>query len=120
YLGDTRPTTAPHEFGHMLGLMDEYQVTTQHYEGITGQEAPEGDYLGGGGTIDEVAGTMRANIGDAASAIPADVYKVVTDYGLRHGTYAHAIADAYKQEWGTDIITDLVAVQNLCATDTDK
>src|SRR5581483_8387399 len=107
YLGDDRVTTAPHEFGHMLGLQEEYQVTSGHYEGITGEDLPEGDWLGGFGTIDEAAEAMHDEIADTATADqPARIYNVVRLYGLEQGSYSQAVADAYRDKWG-ELITAL-------------
>jgi hypothetical protein len=116
YLGDTRTTTAPHEFGHMLGLQDEYQVTAGHYEGITGEETPEGDWLGGFGSIDAAAEAMHDEIVDTATADQAArIYNVVRLYGLEQGSYAQAVATAYQGGFGSDIVKDLVGVQKLVA-----
>jgi hypothetical protein len=111
YLGDARTTTAPHEFGHMLGLQDEYQVTREHYEGITGQEVPAGDELGGAGTIEDTAFDLMYEINNPSTDQPASIYKVVTDNGIHQGEYAQMIKDEYDNSYG-DLIQDLVAIQN--------
>jgi hypothetical protein len=112
YLGDARTTTAPHEFGHMLGLQDEYQVTREHYEGITGQEVPAGDELGGAGTIEDAALDLSIEIATAGDDQADRIYKVITDNGIQQGEYAQMIKDEYDALYG-DLIQDLVAVQNV-------
>jgi hypothetical protein len=114
YLGETRTTTAPHEFGHMLGLQDEYQVTREHYEGITGQEAPAGDELGGGGTISETADDLNLEITTPGADQAQRIYQVVTDNGIQQGEYAQMIKDEYDLVYG-DLIQDLVGVQRTAA-----
>ena len=34
-------TVAPHEFGHLVGLPDEYERTLEDYESVTGEDLPE-------------------------------------------------------------------------------
>ena len=113
YLGDTRTTTAPHEFGHLLGLQDEYQVTKEHYEGVTGEEAPEGEWLGAKGTLDEIADAMHKEVIDTTTADqPGRLLKVTQDYKLSNqGTFNQSIADVYKQKYKSDIVADLAALQ---------
>jgi hypothetical protein len=101
----------------MLGLQDEYQVTAGHYEGITGEERPEGDWLGGFGGIDDAATALHDEIVDTATADQAArIYNVVLLYGLQQGSYAQAVAEAYQGGFGSDVVKDLVGVQKL-ATD---
>ena len=119
YLGDARTTTAPHEFGHMLGLQDEYQVTREHYEGITGQEAPAGDELGGAGTIEDTAFDLSFEISNPGADQADRIYKVVTDNGIQQGEYAQMIKDEYDLSYG-NLIQDLVAAQTAAPDDPDE
>jgi len=44
YVGDSRASsTIPHEFGHLVGLEDEYERTAGDYARVTGEALPAGD-----------------------------------------------------------------------------
>jgi hypothetical protein len=110
YPGDARSTTAPHEFGHMLGLQDEYQVTREHYEGITGQEAPHGATRGAGAEPADVARDLHTEITTPGADQPARIHNVITTNSITQGDYAQMVMEQYAADYGP-LVPALVSVQ---------
>ena len=102
--------TAAHEFGHMIGLEDEYQRSHRDYTRLVGEE-PEPGELDNVDDPEEVADAMRdalyTNSPAAARVAPAN--QVIASYGLHQGIYAELVAHAYQTKYGTNIVDDIVA-----------
>ena len=94
YLGDTRAAqTIPHEYGHLIGLSDEYQLHPGDYRTVTGHEPVVGDAAGPTGVT---AAQMAQNIQTQMMTLsPANVVAVSTALGLKMGAYAQQVLAAY-------------------------
>jgi peptidoglycan hydrolase-like protein with peptidoglycan-binding domain len=94
YLGDTNAAnTVPHEFGHLIGLSDEYQLHAGDYREATGHEPVVGDAAGPAGIT---PAQMAQDIQTAMVTLSAaGVYNVSVGRGLKMGAYAQQVADAY-------------------------
>jgi peptidoglycan hydrolase-like protein with peptidoglycan-binding domain len=102
--------TAAHEFGHMIGLEDEYQRSHRDYTRLVGEE-PEPGELDNVDDPEEVADAMwdalHNNSPAAARVGPAN--QVIADYGLHQGIYAELVGQVYQTKYGVDIMDDIVA-----------
>lgn len=101
--------TASHEFGHMIGLEDEYQRTHGDYKRLVGTDPPEGatDVTGDPATIaTEMHDALQ--LGDEADRVTA-AQQVVDDYSLQQGEFAQSVATAYQTAFGINIVDDIVA-----------
>jgi peptidoglycan hydrolase-like protein with peptidoglycan-binding domain len=101
--------TAAHEFGHMIGLEDEYQRSHRDYRRLTGEE-PEPGELDNEDDPEEVADAMwnalHGYSPDTARVAPANA--VIAAYGLHQGIYAELVGQIYQTKYGIDIVTDIV------------
>ena len=101
--------TAAHEFGHMIGLEDEYQRGHTDYKRLTGEDPSPGETTNAA-PAGTVATEMRAALYEAD--IPTRVTKaneVITKYDLKQGDYAQQVAAAYLTANGVRIVDDIVA-----------
>ncbi len=62
YTIDPRRSMAPHEFGHLIGLADEYNRTEEHYVDVTGEEPTVGDTTGLAADAAKTAGDIKAKL----------------------------------------------------------
>jgi len=112
YIGDPDLSdTAAHEFGHMVGLEDEYQRTHRDYQRLVGEAPPTGEEAEeGAATPAEVAEQMNNALqeDDEATRV-ANANNVITTHGLEQGEYAQQIATAYQAAFGVDIVDDIVS-----------
>lgn len=103
------PKTAAHEFGHMVGLEDEYQRSHRDYKRLTGEE-PGKRKAKKEASPGFVSWLMHIVLGmkDWRDRV---VYarKIIKKYGLAQGDYAQAVAAAYKKKYGVKIVDDIVA-----------
>jgi hypothetical protein len=58
----TDANTAAHEFGHLIGLADEYRLTAADYQRITGTAPPPGPAPASGYTTTSVMGTITGPV----------------------------------------------------------
>jgi len=110
YLGDPDiDNTAAHEFGHMIGLEDEYQRAHRDYTRLVGEEPDPGE-LDNVDDPEEVADAMWDALHNnaPASARVAPANQVITDYGLHQGIYAELVGQAYQTKYGVSIVDDIV------------
>jgi peptidoglycan hydrolase-like protein with peptidoglycan-binding domain len=96
FLGDNdAANTIPHEFGHLIGLRDEYQVHPGDYREITGNEPPVGETEGpaDGAEPDTIAQELQAAMiaHDDAAANAATVGR-----GVEMGAFAQRIVAEYR------------------------
>src|SRR5262249_5121369 len=107
---------ATHEFGHTVGLKDEYQLTHGDYVATVGSNPPAGATAAAPGspsadviarelhaalhigTFQLFSGTERA---DKAAAI-------ITRYNLRQGDFAQSVATAYNTDFHVGLVADIV------------
>ncbi len=104
HTGDTRTSLAPHEFGHLIGLQDEYNTGPEQYTIITGDQPPIGTLdapvVGGSPVPPE---TIAAEIRTAVTSSPAGQrgakaqQVVATKYSLAQGAFAQRVGVAYEQ-----------------------
>ena len=112
YIGDPDlANTAAHEFGHMVGLEDEYQRTHRDYERLTGEEPPTGETAEeGAATPASVAEEMNnALMEDDEATRVANATGVISTHSIEQGEYAQQIATAYQLAYGTGIVDHIVA-----------
>ncbi|HYO43978.1 MAG TPA: peptidoglycan-binding protein [Candidatus Limnocylindrales bacterium] len=105
HTGDTDAALAPHEFGHLLGLQDEYNTGPEQYTIITGEQP----FIGATDAPTDAAGapvapdTIAAEIRTAVTSSPANQRGtkaqavVATKYTLRQGAFAQRVAIAYER-----------------------
>lgn len=109
YIGDPDITgTAAHEFGHMIGLEDEYQRSHRDYTRLTGEEPPEGVTENEANAADVARELHDAlHVGVEVDRV-AQARGVIRRYGLAQGDYAQEVARRYQAAYGVDVITDIV------------
>ena len=104
HTGDTDAGLAPHEFGHLIGLQDEYNRGPEAYTVVTGEqprigevEAPldaSGNPVSPDAIAAEIAAAARI---DPPAARAAAVRAIVdTKYNLDQGAFATRVAEAYE------------------------
>jgi peptidoglycan hydrolase-like protein with peptidoglycan-binding domain len=90
--------TVSHEFGHMIGLKDEYQQTATDYRAETGYEAPVGQTTGptSGSTPAQVAQQLQNAIVARAlpSVSPSPARQAIA--GMHQGAFSQRVLAAYK------------------------
>lgn len=100
--------TAAHEFGHMIGLEDEYQRNHTDYKRLTGEEPQPGDE--NAADPDDVAQQMRAALlTDDQTDRVQQCNQVIQDNNLRQGVYAQQVAEKYQEQFGIGLVQDIVA-----------
>lgn len=93
FVGDTRAAeTVPHEYGHLVGLQDEYQQHPGDYVRVTGHEPPVGDASGpAGGNPATVAAALQTAI-----AARNDVNARAAVAGMSMGAWSQRVVAAYR------------------------
>lgn len=111
YLGDKdEARTIPHEYGHLIGLQDEYQLTAADYERTTGRVAPVGatEATSGASATKVASEFTKAIAGTGPTGVKdADALAVVQNHGLKQGAFSQQVMNRYTKENGTDLIQDL-------------
>ncbi len=110
-----RPSTAPHEFGHLIGLPDEYQRSPEDFAAVTGGETIEGPSNESGQTAAEIAVSLHdaLYLDDEAARAPAAT-ALLTQVGLivggvpQQGQFAQSVRRAYDEEYDSAITRNLV------------
>jgi peptidoglycan hydrolase-like protein with peptidoglycan-binding domain len=91
---DDAANTIPHEYGHLIGLRDEYQVHPGDYREITGNEPPVGESgaPADGSTPEQVAQEVQDAIlaRDSVAVLAA-----TTGRGIAMGAWAQRVVAAY-------------------------
>lgn len=111
-----RADTAPHEFGHLIGLPDEYQRTHRDFRAITG-EGRTGPANASGRTPLAIAQDLRnaLYLEDQALRAPAAT-TALTAVGLivggvpQQGDFAQSVMEAYDEEYGGVFASELLEV----------
>ncbi len=107
YVNDQRKGLAPHEFGHLVGLEDEYNRIEEHYAQATGLEPEVGQILSAGGkTPKQVSDELHAVITANATATPLVLMQAlaaeVQSLQLEQGGFARAVAQQFEADHGFD------------------
>jgi peptidoglycan hydrolase-like protein with peptidoglycan-binding domain len=111
YIGDPDlGQTAAHEFGHMIGLEDEYQRAHTDYQRLVGEAPGVGQQAGPGSAppadvAAELFNALREPV-DADKVNAAN--QVIANRGLQQGEYAQQIAAAYQAANGISLVQDIV------------
>jgi hypothetical protein len=101
--GDTRKGMAPHEFGHLIGLQDEYNKGPEQYTVVTGEQPGFGevqaptDDAGDPVTPTKIATEMWKAVQGPAGKRGEKAANVVSKYGLVQGGFAQRVALAYEK-----------------------
>jgi len=110
YLADPdEANTIAHEYGHLVGLQDEYQLTAADYERTTGRVAPLGQTeADGGASASTVAGQFVKALGGKGptGTADADALDVIKTHGIKQGMFAQQVLNRYTKQTGTDLIQD--------------
>jgi len=118
---EMRETIAPHEFGHLVGLADEYERTAEDYRSVTGEPIPEtanaSIY-----TAAEIADSLHTALyrDEKAQRAPAAT-QVCESAGLmvggapQQGTFAQRVMQAYDDKYSGWISKTLIeAIRSRC------
>ena len=125
YTIDSRRSMAPHEFGHLLGLADEYNRVEEHYVKVTGEEPAVGDPSGVAATAKKAAVDIKAKLPlddklpapVAASNDPrwgANLAAVITPVlGTKQGGFSRLTAQEYaRANGGASVYADIQSAFN--------
>lgn len=107
---DTRRSLAPHEFGHLIGLADEYNNPEEQYHATTGEQVHVGDvsnaFTDAAGaeqnraTPESIAHDMGTVLRSSPSATrPQRLKAIKVANGLAEGGFSRRVAAAYKEEF---------------------
>ena len=99
--------TAAHEFGHMVGLEDEYQRDAADYERLMGVEPPEG-ITTGDAAAGVIALELHTALHGAEDTRAADALAVVQGHDLQQGDFAQEVATSYQTQFGIGVVQDIV------------
>jgi peptidoglycan hydrolase-like protein with peptidoglycan-binding domain len=103
HTGDTRKGLAPHEFGHLIGLQDEYNKAPEVYTAATGEQPLFGELDAPtnkkGDAIDPavIAGLIRHAVEGNPATRGKRAKAVVQKFGLKQGGFAQRVAMAYEK-----------------------
>lgn len=98
--------TAAHEFGHHIGLVDEYQQTAADHLRETGKAAPVGEVTGDAEPRDIALELGRALRSAPRAARGDKTLAVVQAHNLVQGGFAQRVAGRYRSIWGVTIVAD--------------
>jgi peptidoglycan hydrolase-like protein with peptidoglycan-binding domain len=99
-------STIPHEFGHLIGLRDEYQQSAADYTQVTGHEAYVGAAAAADGASANLVATEQRNAITAKSS--AQAFNSVTTHGIKEGAFAQSVVQEYASlNSGADLVKDL-------------
>lgn len=107
--GLDRKAMAAHEFGHHIGLADEYQQTAADHQRETGQEAPVGNLPGGGGAgtqqlADSVTAQLIAALARPAAERGQAFLGVLDANSIDQGAFAQMVARRFQVRSGQTIL----------------
>jgi peptidoglycan hydrolase-like protein with peptidoglycan-binding domain len=98
---------AAHEFGHHIGLPDEYQQSAADHLRQTGEAAPVGEVRGDAEPVD-IARELHAAVHSAPAADRGTkALAVVQGHGLEQGAFAQQVARRYVVLFGVDVVDDV-------------
>jgi hypothetical protein len=106
YITNMKADAAPHEFGHLIGLADEYQRFHDDFKAITGYTKVGPENKSGKTEADIASDLYDAFALDDEAKRPAEVTKVLVNVGLikagvpQQGTFAQAVMAAFDEKYG--------------------
>lgn len=121
YTIDDRRSMAPHEFGHLIGLADEYNRTEEHYRQVTGEEPGVGTPAGLEADATKMAADIKAKLPlDDTLTAPiearndkrwgARLAAVVASLNGQQGGFSRFVAQKYAQaNGGASVYADIQA-----------
>jgi peptidoglycan hydrolase-like protein with peptidoglycan-binding domain len=94
FLSDTAAAnTIPHEYGHLVGLRDEYQQHPADYVTVTGHEPPVGETAAPAGVTAAQVAQDEQNAMAARNSAAANTASV--GRGMKQGAFAQQVVSAY-------------------------
>jgi peptidoglycan hydrolase-like protein with peptidoglycan-binding domain len=121
YTIDPRRGMAPHEFGHLIGLADEYNRVEEHYVDVTGEEPGVGTPSGTAAKAKTVADNIKAQL-PLADTPPAPVAAVddprwgaklaaavTTALGSTQGGFSRLVSQQYQKSYANTVYSDIQA-----------
>ena len=109
-----KDSTVPHEFGHLVGLPDEYQRTAGDFKAITGS-TPAGADNQSGRTLEEIATDIHGALYlDAQDQRGRSVTAILDQVGLikdgvpQQGEFAQGVKAAYDKKYAGTFSKSLV------------
>lgn len=94
---------APHEFGHLIGLQDEYRNGTDIYRATTGEEGVVGEVTGDADPA-VIAGDLWTALNSSPKKDRAKkARKIISDHKLVQGAFAQRVAEAYELAHAADL-----------------
>jgi peptidoglycan hydrolase-like protein with peptidoglycan-binding domain len=105
YVTDNDRGLAPHEFGHLVGLEDEYNRPEEEAVRVSGQEPTLGALRSASGKTPKQIATelhtvVTATVGKTKAKRIRKIAAKVTQHGLQPGAFARAVEQEYKAAWG--------------------
>lgn len=105
YVNDTRKGLAPHEFGHLVGLEDEYNRPEEESVAASGLEPTIGAIASGSGksakeVADELHAVIAGNTAKTPAARIADIRAKVQGHGLVPGAFSRLVEAHYRGSYG--------------------
>jgi hypothetical protein len=101
--------TACHEFGHMIGLEDEYQRGHADYTRVVGEEPAPGATTGDAPAADIATQLNTALLVPAVNDRIDQSLGVISTHSIQQGQFAQAIAASYQTAFGIDVVQDIDA-----------
>jgi peptidoglycan hydrolase-like protein with peptidoglycan-binding domain len=113
YAGDRRRGLASHEYGHLIGLADEYNRDEGQYLAVTGEEPPVGDTAGKAADAKTLASDIKAQMpltDKPPTPWGTKLAAVVTGpLGRKQGGYSRLVRQEYEKTNGTGLPADIMA-----------
>lgn len=103
YTNDTRKGLAPHEFGHLIGLDDEYNRSEEDYTAVTGEQASVGSLnSASGASPEELLKKLEAVIANnkQGTAFTAAMKSFVATEDFKKGGLARLVGNLYVKAHG--------------------
>jgi peptidoglycan hydrolase-like protein with peptidoglycan-binding domain len=97
---------AAHEFGHHIGLQDEYQQTAADHMRQTGQAALVGEVTGDADPRDIAVELGRAVRSSPRAERGPQALAVIEGHALTQGAFAQQVAQRYHRFWGVNVVDD--------------
>lgn len=103
---DNRKGLAPHEFGHLLGLADEYNRDEGQYLAVTGEEVEVGNPAGDKATADALATQINGAMPlvDNGTTLAGIVNGAL---GRSQGGFSRFVRERYAALFGADVANDI-------------
>ena len=112
YVNDNRRGLAPHEFGHLVGLDDEYNRPEESYVNTTGLEPAiaktrADDGTGSVAVADEINGILTGNPTKTKDQKLGMVADKLDQHGITTGAFARLVQKRYGDKYGFNGAPDI-------------